>query len=77
MGTCRDKHELISYAVIEAAVSGDVEAMNAILQHYSGYITSLSSRYGFDRHGCPQSWVDEGIRKRLETRLIIATLRFE
>lgn len=77
MKHCRNSKELVPYNVIEAAVQGNVEAMNAILKHYAGYITSLSSQHGFDQQGCPQSWIDETIRKRLETRLIIATLRFD
>ena len=77
MKHCGNRNELVPYDVIESAVHGNSEAMNAILKHYAGYILSLSSQHGFDRQGFPQSWIDDTIRKRLETRLIIATLRFD
>jgi len=63
--------------VIEAAVCGDVEAMNTILQYYASYISSLSVKHGFDYHGPPCSWTDEYLRRRLETKLIVATLLFD
>ena len=36
------KHKLIPYPVIAAAVRGDPEAVNRVLDHYSGYIAALS-----------------------------------
>lgn len=35
---------LIPYPVIAAAASGDPEAVNRVIQHYSGYIAALSMR---------------------------------
>ena len=37
----RNKH-LIPFEVIEKAVAGESEAVNAVLQHYTGYIKYLS-----------------------------------
>ena len=34
------KHKLIPYPVIAAAVRGDPEAVNRVLDHYSGYIAA-------------------------------------
>ena len=36
------KYKLLSYEVIEKAVAGEPEAVNAVLQHYTGYIKYLS-----------------------------------
>jgi len=35
---------LLPYPVIVAATHGDVDAINALLKHYEGYICSLSTR---------------------------------
>ena len=34
------KHSLLPFSVIEAASKGNVEAINAVLKHYEGYITA-------------------------------------
>ena len=47
------KHKLIPYPVIAAAVRGDPEAVNQVLDHYSGYIAALSMRRGYDRTEIP------------------------
>jgi len=44
------KHKLIPYPVIAAAVRGDPEAVNRVLDHYSGYIAALSMRRGYDQN---------------------------
>ena len=71
------KHKLIPYPVIAAAVRGDPEAVNRVLDHYSGYIAALSMRRGYDRNGNPCLAVDEEIRRRIETKLIVAILSFD
>lgn len=38
------KHKLIPYPVIAASVRGAPEAVNRVLDHYSGYIAVLSIR---------------------------------
>ena len=68
---------LIPYPVIAAAVGGDPEAVSRVVRHYSGYIAALSTRTSYDVHGCPYSYVDEELRRRLETKLIIAILDFD
>ncbi len=43
--------------------------------HYSGYIAALSMhRTSYDPQGCPHSQVDDDLRRRLETKLIIALI---
>ena len=68
---------LIPYPVIAAAVGINPEAVNRVVRHYSGYIAALSTRTSYDVHGCPYSYVDEELRRRLETKLIIAILDFD
>ena len=67
----------VAFPLIVAASQGDVEAMNGVLQYYEGYITSLSTRTLYDEFGNPHICVDENIRRRLQTKLIAAILKFE
>ena len=71
------KHKLIPYPVIAAALRGDPEAVNRVLDFYSGYIAALSTRRGDDQNGNPCFAVDEEIRCRIETKLTIAILSFD
>ena len=71
------KNSLIPYPVIVLAAGGDVDAINAVLKHYEGYIAVLSTKQLFDEDGNPYLCVDEGLRRRLETKLITAILTFD
>lgn len=71
------KGKVVPFQVIAAASKGDVEAVNQVLQHYEGYIISLSTRTLYDEYGNPHICVDENIRRRLQTKLIAAVLKFE
>ena len=64
---------LLPYPVIAAAVRGEPDAVNMVVRHYS----ALSTRTSYDAHGCPYSYVDEELRRRLETKLIITILDFD
>ena len=68
---------LIPYLVIAAAVGGNPEAVNRVVRHYSGYIAALSTRTSYDLDGFPRPQVDEDLRRRLETKLIISILGFD
>ena len=68
---------LVPYPVIVSAAGGDVDAINAVLKHFEGYIAVLSTRQLYDDYGNPYLCVDEGIRRRLETKLITAILSFD
>ena len=59
------RSSLIPYPVIAAAVRGDPEAVNRVLDHYSGYIAALSMRRGCNQNGNPCFAVDEEIRRRI------------
>ena len=40
----KKNYRLLPYSTIVAATHGDVEAINAVLKHYHGYILALASR---------------------------------
>ena len=71
------KGMLIPFSVIVAASKGDIEAINAVLKHYEGYIASLSVRKLYDEYGQVHYCVDETLRRRLETKLITKILDFK
>ena len=68
---------LLPYPVIVAAASGDVDAINAVLSHFEGYIGALSTVQLYDEYGNSRLCVDEGLKRRLETKLITAILAFD
>lgn len=67
---------LLPFPVIEAAATGSVEAINAVLRHYAPYITKLSMLQYTDSYGEARLYVDEELRRRLETKLITKILTF-
>ena len=71
------KGKLVAFPIIVAASKGDVEAINTVLKHYEGYIAALATRKLYDEFGNPHICVDENIRRRLQTKLIAAILKFE
>ena len=62
--------EPIPVPVILAAVSGDTDAIAAVLAHYQNYIRALATRPLKDEYGNEYLCVDEEMRLRLETKLI-------
>ncbi len=71
------RNGVLPYEIIAAAVRGEPEAMQAVLQHYSGYIAALSMRTSYDDEGNPHTCVDEDLRCRLERKLVITILDFD
>lgn len=69
--------DLPSFQMIKAASNGDIEAINAVLKHYEGYIATLSVRKMYDENGQAHYCVDETLRRRLETKLITKILDFK
>ena len=59
----------IPVPVILAAVSGDTDAIAAVLAHYQNYIRALATRPLKDEYGNEYLCVDEEMRLRLETNL--------
>lgn len=72
-----DSQNLLPYAVIVAATSGDPEAINTVLTHYSRMMTSLSTRKLYDDHGNAYYGVDVDVYDRLYSRLLQAILDFK
>ena len=77
MGKSTRRSNLLPYCIIEAATSGNVEAINTIWKHYEGYIASLSMRKFYVECNNIYYCVDETLRRRLETKLIIKILDFK
>lgn len=69
--------KMLPFPVIAAASQGDVDAINTVIKHYEGYIAVLSTRRFCDEHGNPHMYVDEEMRRRLETKLITRILKFK
>ena len=59
--------KLIPIEIIEKAVAGEPEAINAVLQHYSPHIKYLSKYRGH---------INDDIQDRLKAQLIKAILQF-
>ena len=60
------KHPMIPFPVIVKAADGDIEAVNQIVRHYSGFIASRSMRPMKDEYGNTHMVVDETLRRRME-----------
>lgn len=72
----RETKNLLPFHIIKAASEGDGEAIHAVLKHYEGYIIKLSTRRVYNESGQIHYCVDETLRRRLETKLIVKTLAF-
>ncbi len=59
--------KLIPFEIIEKAVTGEPEAMNMVLRHYTGRIKYLSTYRGH---------INDDIQDRLKAQLIKAILQF-
>lgn len=72
----KKNRDLLPYKTIRAASKGDPDAVNAVLHHYAPYITRMSTRKLYDKHGNVYLCVDEAMRRRLEIKLITGILSF-
>ena len=68
----RKEYSRIPFPLIVKACDGDTEAINQILHYYRGYIAKRSLRLMKDEYGNQSMVVDEVLRGRMETRLIIS-----
>jgi hypothetical protein len=71
------KNAMLPFAVIEAAAGGDIDALNTVLRYYAGYIIVLSAKRMYDEYGNQHLYVDETLRRRLETKLLTQILKFD
>ncbi len=73
----RETFALPSFETFYAASKGDTEAMESLKKHYSEYIKQLSTRLVYGADGKIHSDVDEELRGRLETKLIMRVLTLD
>jgi hypothetical protein len=71
-----DESGLLPYPVIIAATKGDPDAMKAVVQHYESSIARMSMRKLRDQSGNTYWGIDEDIRDRLRSKLMLAVLSF-
>ena len=62
---------------IRNAIRGEPNAVKRVLTYYSGYMTTLATRSVCDADGSRKYTVNEELRSRLETKLILAILAFQ
>lgn len=73
----RTYETLPEFEVIEAAIEGDVQAINMILSYFSPYIDRECRRKIESSEGKIRYEPDEYMRRRLETKLISKILDFK
>ena len=77
MRKAKKRGNLLPFYIIQKATSGDVGAINQVLKHYEGYIIALSTKRLYDDGGKCHYFVDEEVRRTLETKLITKLLQFD
>ena len=68
---------LLPFSIITKAASGNEEALNTVVEHYEKYILKLCTTECFDKNGMECIYIDEDLRRRLERKLVIATMNFK
>lgn len=68
---------LLPFPVIRLAAGGNIDAINAVLKYYEGYIAVLATKRLYDENGNLHLFVDEELKRRLETKLITKILTFK
>lgn len=76
MTNYNNNNKLIPFSTIEHATTGDIEAINDVLAHFSGYIATLSARQLYDQYGASYMCIDEEMKRRLHSKLISKILLF-
>ncbi len=60
----------ITPEIVLAVSSGDNEALAVVAQHFHSYIAKLSTRPFYDEYGNRYDFVDDEIRKHIESKLL-------
>lgn len=68
------KRSLSPFRTILEATKGEPLAMEKVIEHFKGYMITLSTRKLEDEYGNTYSYVDESIYRRLELKLITAVV---
>ena len=71
------KRNILPFPVIVLAVQGDILALEQVVKHFEPYIIKLSQKTLFDEMGSPHIHVELETKRRLETKLMVALLKFE
>lgn len=71
------QNPLLPSQIIVLAANGDRIAVQSVLDYYQKYILKLSLRKGYDENRESITYVDELIRRRLESKLIDKILSFD
>ena len=67
---------LLPFSTIEAASSGDVDAINAVLRYYERYMAALVTRRLYE-NGVEHLCIDEEKLCRMRTKLITKIIEFK
>jgi hypothetical protein len=73
----KQSRPLLPVCVIEAAVFGDEDAIEAVLDHFDGYITALATWKMRDEYGNTRRYVNETIRDELRGKLMRSIRKFK
>ncbi|WP_142967510.1 helix-turn-helix domain-containing protein [Enterococcus casseliflavus] len=71
------QYSLLPVQIILRAVKGDSIAMGYVLTQYRSYILRLSSQNKYESNNKEVVYVDEYMRRQLETKLIEKILKFD
>ncbi|TBX29902.1 helix-turn-helix domain-containing protein [Enterococcus durans] len=71
------QNPLLPSQIIVLAAKGDRIAVQSVLDYYQKYILKLSLRKGYDENRESITYIDELIRRRLESKLIDKILSFD
>jgi hypothetical protein len=71
------KHSLLPFFVVQAAASGDIDAISVVIEHFEGYIAVLATRRLRDEFGNTYMCVDSAMSAELKNRLIIGIIKFK
>jgi uncharacterized secreted protein with C-terminal beta-propeller domain len=66
----------LEFDVIIGAVSGDIDSMMHIIDHYNPYLRKLATKTLFDEFGNEYYIVDETLKCHLENKLMQSVLKF-
>lgn len=71
----RPEDQLLPFSIIESATQGDPDAISSVLNHFYGYIATLSTRTLYDEYGRSYRCLDPELKKRMEAKLIVRILQ--
>jgi hypothetical protein len=61
---------LLPIHIIKGATQYDIESVEAVLEHFKGYIITLATIELYDKEGQVYYFLDENLQHRLEAKLL-------